>query len=265
MPRAGRAIAGIWRWPSWRGPDDPGIDDRGLESASKPWLVNFKVRLFSVTVLTTCSEAPEGISASTSRVMVTLAPTIPVRWAMTSSATRPASRPRRVASRVTVPWTSWACALGLGRRSRRYGPRPGIGPGPGPVPVVLDPPPPVTWGPGPTTMSTLAASASSWGGDGALDEQAGRVGVDEGDVLAASQAAVAAGGLVEAVGEGEAFFFPGQQTGSVADGADQDVGVLEPGEVDVASEVLGELLDGDVTVIAQRGTRSSSILRLEPA
>jgi hypothetical protein len=31
--------------------------------------VNFKVRLFSVTVLTTWSEAPPGISASTSRVI----------------------------------------------------------------------------------------------------------------------------------------------------------------------------------------------------
>ena len=40
---------------------------------------------------------------------------------------------------------------------------PGMIPGavPGPVPVEVDPPPSVTWGPGPTTMSTLAASASS--------------------------------------------------------------------------------------------------------
>lgn len=36
-------------------------------SFSKPWLVNFSDRLFSVTVRTTCSGAPEGISASKSQ------------------------------------------------------------------------------------------------------------------------------------------------------------------------------------------------------
>ena len=30
-------------------------------SFSKPWLVNFRVRLFSVTVRTTWSDAPEGM------------------------------------------------------------------------------------------------------------------------------------------------------------------------------------------------------------
>jgi hypothetical protein len=92
-------------------------------------------------------------------------------------------------------------------------------------------------------------------GDGVLDEQAGRVGVAQGDVLAASQAAVAAGGLVEAVGESEALLLPGQETGPVADGTDRDVGVLEAGEVDVAGEVVGELLDGEVAVIAPEGDR----------
>ena len=33
---------------------------------------------------------------------------------------------------------------------------------------------------------------------------------------------------------------------TVADGADQHRGILEPGEVGVAGEVLGELLDSDV-------------------
>src|SRR5437016_5259743 len=37
-------------------------------SFSNPWLVNLSVRLFSVTVRTTWSGAPEGISASTSSV-----------------------------------------------------------------------------------------------------------------------------------------------------------------------------------------------------
>ena len=87
----------------------------GAYSFSKPWLVNFRVRLFSVTVRTTWSEAPEGISASTSSVTVTFAPTRPVRWAMTSSATRPASRPTRAASSVTVPWNR----LGGGGRGFR--------------------------------------------------------------------------------------------------------------------------------------------------
>lgn len=48
-------------------------------SFSNPWLVNFKVRLFSVTVRTTLSGAPSGILASISMVTVTLAPTRPDR------------------------------------------------------------------------------------------------------------------------------------------------------------------------------------------
>jgi len=49
-------------------------------SFSNSWLVNFNVRLFSVTVRTTWSGAPEGISASTSSVTVTFAPTRPEAW-----------------------------------------------------------------------------------------------------------------------------------------------------------------------------------------
>src|SRR2546422_5610756 len=79
-------------------------------SFSNPWLVNLSVRLFSVTVRTTCSGAPEGISASTSSVTLTFAPTRPDRCAITSSATRLASRPTRVGSRVTVPWNRLGCA-----------------------------------------------------------------------------------------------------------------------------------------------------------
>src|SRR5947208_3713983 len=48
-------------------------------SSSKPWLVNLSVRLFSVTTRTTCSGAPEGISASISRVTRTFDPTRPAR------------------------------------------------------------------------------------------------------------------------------------------------------------------------------------------
>lgn len=44
-------------------------------SASKPWVVNFRVRLFSVTVRTICSEAPFGSRASISSVIVNSAPT----------------------------------------------------------------------------------------------------------------------------------------------------------------------------------------------
>jgi hypothetical protein len=77
-------------------------------SFSNPCCVNFRVRLFSVTVRTTLSGAPDGISASTSSVTVTVEPTRPTKCAMTSSAIRLESRPTRVASSVTVPWNRWA-------------------------------------------------------------------------------------------------------------------------------------------------------------
>jgi hypothetical protein len=56
---------------------------------------------------------------------------------------------------------SGPCDLGFGH-DRRRGARHGDESRSRPVPVVVDPPPPMTWGPGPPTMSTLAASASSW-------------------------------------------------------------------------------------------------------
>ena len=43
-------------------------------SFSKPWLVNFRVRLFSVTVRTSWSDAPCGSLASISMVTVTSEP-----------------------------------------------------------------------------------------------------------------------------------------------------------------------------------------------
>src|SRR4051794_5361481 len=49
----------------------------GHYSLSKPWVVNFSVRLFSVTVRTTLSGVPFGISASNSRVTVTVEPIRP--------------------------------------------------------------------------------------------------------------------------------------------------------------------------------------------
>ena len=73
------------------------------QDSSNPWLANLRVRLFSVTVLTTFSGAPSGISASISRVTMTSAPTRPERLEITSSAIWPASRPTRVASSVTAP------------------------------------------------------------------------------------------------------------------------------------------------------------------
>ena len=48
-------------------------------SFSNPWFLNFRVRLFSVTVRTTVSGAPSGIFASISSVTVTFAPTSPER------------------------------------------------------------------------------------------------------------------------------------------------------------------------------------------
>jgi hypothetical protein len=66
-------------------------------------LLNFRVRLFSVTVRTMFSGTPPETSASISSVTFTEDPTKPDRCAMTSSAMRPASRPILVASRATVP------------------------------------------------------------------------------------------------------------------------------------------------------------------
>jgi hypothetical protein len=71
---------------------EQGSQDRGSgvklrrlvrHSFSKPAVVNFSVRAFSVTARTTFSEAPDGISASISRVAFTFAPTIAVSWEMT--------------------------------------------------------------------------------------------------------------------------------------------------------------------------------------
>src|SRR5690606_23748716 len=73
-------------------------------SVSNPCDSNFRVRQFSVTVRTVCSLAPLGSRASISSVTVTSAPGCPTRWAITSSAIRPASRPTRAGSRRAFPW-----------------------------------------------------------------------------------------------------------------------------------------------------------------
>jgi len=49
-------------------------------SLSNPWLVNFKVLLFSVTVLTTLSGTPFGSDALISRVTDTSEPINATRW-----------------------------------------------------------------------------------------------------------------------------------------------------------------------------------------
>jgi|GEM_PF-3530274 len=77
---------------------------------SKPCVENFNVRLFSVTVRTTISGAPSGLSASTSSVTRTFAPTRPERWESTSSAMRLASCPTRVESNSTLPWKRFGLA-----------------------------------------------------------------------------------------------------------------------------------------------------------
>jgi hypothetical protein len=59
-------------------------------SFSNPWLVNFSVLQFSATMRTTFFGAPDFISASISRVTVTLTPARPGRWDMTSSENLPA-------------------------------------------------------------------------------------------------------------------------------------------------------------------------------
>jgi hypothetical protein len=78
-------------------------------SVSKPLLVNFSVRLFSVTVRTTLSGAPSGISASISRVTRTDEPTRPTRRVTTSSAIQPASRPTRAESNVDHGYSFTDC------------------------------------------------------------------------------------------------------------------------------------------------------------
>jgi hypothetical protein len=52
--------------------------------------------------------------------------------------------------------------------------------------------------------------------------QSRRVGVGQGDDLAAAQASVTTRTLVEAVGEGEGVWLPGQQRQAVTNGAHQD-------------------------------------------
>jgi len=74
-----------------------------IYSLSNPWLVNFKVRLFSVTARTTFSGAPSGISASISNVTRTDEPTSPTKCEIISSAILLASRPARSGVKETVP------------------------------------------------------------------------------------------------------------------------------------------------------------------
>ena len=57
-----------------------------IYSDSNPKSRNFRVWQFSLTMRTTCSEAPSGMWASISRVMCTRAPTTPARCEITSSA-----------------------------------------------------------------------------------------------------------------------------------------------------------------------------------
>src|SRR4030095_1247969 len=80
----------------------PGMAE-GNYSLSNPWLVNLSVRLFSVTVRTTFSGTPPGISASISSVTRTDDPTHPTRCVMTSSAIRLPPRPGGPGWSVTVP------------------------------------------------------------------------------------------------------------------------------------------------------------------
>src|SRR6266404_3626370 len=72
--------------------------------SSNPWELNLRVRQFSVTVRTTLSGAPSGISASISTVTLTLAPTKLAMCWTTASAIVPASRAIRVGSSATDPW-----------------------------------------------------------------------------------------------------------------------------------------------------------------
>ena len=77
-------------------------------------------------------------------------------------------------------------------------------------------------------------------------EEVWPVGISQSDVLSAAQYPATARSLIEAVGEPETLRFPSQQPDTVAADADQHQRILETREVDIAREVLGELLYRDV-------------------
>ena len=85
-----------------------------------------------------------------------------------------------------------------------------------------------------------------------LDEEAGLSVVGDADVLTKTQASIALGSVVEAIGVGEGVLLPTEQGDPVPDGVHQDLGVAEPREIGVPGEVFGELLDGHVIPAPQR-------------
>ena len=121
---------------SWPSAVDQSSVAPGAYSFSNPCDENLSTRPFSVTVRTTWSGAPAEISASTSSVTVTWAPTSPQRWAMTSSA-----MPAEIApdaggvegDRAVVAPGLRHCRRERRPRRHRGSPGPGGGPGTGPT------------------------------------------------------------------------------------------------------------------------------------
>ena len=85
-----------------------------------------------------------------------------------------------------------------------------------------------------------------------VDEQAVQVVFRNVDVLAGAQTAVAFGGFVVALGEGERVLPPTEQSNAVPDRPDKDPGVAQARQVQVPGEILGELLHQHVVVPPQR-------------
>ncbi len=229
---------------------------RSITACSNPWLVNLSVRLFSVTVRTTLSGAPSGISASTSSVILTLAPTRPARCAITSSAIWLASRPTRPLSEdhcaVEALWLCRrsACGCAVTRRVTAACNRAPIcnrATARSRAPICG------------CAVACISANCSLSAfcfdlahGNVWLDEHARCIGVHQ-DGPAAHRARHDSDlCVVVAVGVGEGVLLPGEQGDAVADGGEQHAGIGQARQVEVAREVLDELLDGDMVAAPER-------------
>jgi hypothetical protein len=74
------------------------------------------------------------------------------------------------------------------------------------------------------------------------------------DDLTAAKAAISPSSLIVVIGVGKAVLFPSEKTESVANCSDKHGRFSEPGQVSVSSEILHELLDGDMIAASQWNT-----------
>ncbi len=80
-------------------------------------------------------------------------------------------------------------------------------------------------------------------GNVTLHDKAEGVGIHQREELSPAQSAVMAGTLIATIGEGEGLLLPRQQRDTVANRSNQNRGLLEPGKIRIAGEILGKLLD----------------------